>query len=70
MDKIVHKFEVGDEVLFKSKFDRPTCGLVGKEGTWATISGIAFSYNNKPHYHLEGEEGVFSETLFVWRYEP
>ena len=67
---IVHKYEVGDEVLFKSKFDRPSCGLVGREGTWAKITGIAPSYNNKPHYYLDNEEGVvYPETLCGGRYE-
>ena len=66
---IVHKYEVGDEVLFKSKFTNPTCDLVGREGTWAKIRGIAPSYNNKPHYYLEGDTSVYPETLFVGRYE-
>ena len=67
---IVHKFEVGDTVLFKHKFTNPTCGLIGKESTWATITGIAPSYNNRPHYYLDCEEGtVYPETLFVGRYE-
>ena len=66
----VHKYEVGDEVLFKSKFTNPSCGLVGREGTWAKIIGIAPSYNNKPHYYLDCEAGVvYPETLFVGRYE-
>jgi hypothetical protein len=70
MKNIVHKYEVGDEVLFKSKFTNPSCGLVGREGTWAKITGIAPSYNNKPHYYLDNEEGVvYPETLFVGRYE-
>ena len=41
MENIIHKYEVGDEVLFKSKFTNPSCGLVGREGTWAKITGIA-----------------------------
>ena len=66
---IVHKYEVGDTVLFKHKFTNPSCGLVGKEGTWAKITGIAPSYNNRPHYYLEGSDSVYPENLFVGRYE-
>ena len=66
---IVHKFEVGDTVLFKHKFTNPSCGLVGREGTWAKVTGIAPSYNNKPHYYLEGSDSVYPETLFVGRHE-
>ena len=29
MIMIVHKYEVGDEVLFKSKFTNPSCSPVG-----------------------------------------
>ena len=61
---IVHKYEVGDEVLFKSKFTRPTCDLVGREGTWAKITGIAPSYNNRPHYYISAEDSVFPERVF------
>lgn len=71
MLEIIHKFEVGDEVLFKSKFTNPSCSLVGREGTWAKITGIAPSYNNKPYYYIDNIKGeVFAETLFVGRYEP
>lgn len=66
---IVHKYEVGDTVLFKHKFTNPSCGLVGKEGTWAKITGIAPSYNNRPHYYLESSDSVYPENLFVGRYE-
>ena len=70
MKNIEHKYSIGDKVKFKSKFDRPTCDLVGREGTWAKITGIAPSYNNKPHYYLDNEAGVvYPETLFVGRYE-
>ena len=70
MINVVHKFEVGDTVLFKHKFINPSCGLVGREGTFAKITGIAPSYNNKPHYYLDKEEGVvYPEDLFVGRYE-
>ena len=63
---IVHKYEVGDEVLFKSKFTSPSCGLVGREGTWAKITGIAPSYNNRPHYKVNGvDDEVFPETVFA-----
>ncbi len=67
---IVHKYEVGDTVMFKVSFKNPSCGLVGREGTTARITGIAPSYNNKPHYYLDCEEGtVYPESLFVGRYE-
>ena len=72
MANVVHKFEVGDEVLFKSKFTNinHTCGIAGREGTWAKITGIAPSYNNKPYYYIDNIKGeVFAETLFVGRYE-
>lgn len=66
MVTIVHKYSVGDKVKFKDKFTRPSCGLVGREGTVVTITGIAKSYNNKPHYYLNNEEKVvYPENLFV-----
>jgi hypothetical protein len=66
MVTIVHKYSVGDKVKFKGKFTRPSCGLVGREGTIVTITGIAKSYNNKPHYYLNNdEEVVYPENLFV-----
>ena len=62
---IVHKYEVGDKVKFKSKFVRPTRGLVWRAGTEAVITGIAKSYNNKPHYYINGvDDEVFPETVF------
>ena len=67
---VVHKYKVGDKVKFKDKFVRPTCGLVGREGEIVEITGIAPSYNNKPYYYLDNDtEEVYSETLFVGRYE-
>ena len=70
MKTVNHKFKVGDYVRFKDKFHSPTTGLVGREGTWTKVMGIAPSYNNKPHYYLDCEEGtVYPETLFVGRYE-
>lgn len=63
---VEHKYSVGDKVKFKDKFTRPSCGLEGREGTVVTITGIAKSYNNKPHYYLNNEEGVvYPENLFV-----
>lgn len=67
--EIIHKYEVGDQVMFKVSFKNPTCGLADKGGTVATIAGIAPSYNNKPHYYLEGEEAVYPESVFSGRYE-
>lgn len=70
MRSITYKYSVGDYVRFKSKFTNPTCGLAEKAGTVAKITGIAPSYNNKPHYYLDNEAGVvYPETLFVGRYE-
>ena len=66
---IIPKYEVGDQVIFKASFKNPSCGLVGKEGTVATIAGVAPFYNNRTHYYLKGEEGVFPETLFAGRYK-
>lgn len=62
---VTHKYNVGDYVRFKGKFNSPTTGLVGREGTVAKITGIAPSYDNKPHYYLDGFTGtVYSEKLF------
>jgi hypothetical protein len=68
---IVHKFEVGDKVLFKARFNKnPSCGLVWRAGTVAEITGIAPSYNNKPHYYVNGvADEVFPESVFAGRYE-
>jgi hypothetical protein len=65
MIDIIPKYQVGDQVKFKASFKNPSCGLVGKEGTVATIAGVAPFYNNRTHYYLEGKEGVFPETLFA-----
>lgn len=66
MLEIVHNYKVGDKVKFKSKFKNPTCGLVWRAGTIAEITGIAPSYNNKPHYYVNGvDDEVFPETVFA-----
>jgi hypothetical protein len=66
MKDITYKYNVGDYVKFKSKFSSPTCGLVGREGTIAKITGHAFAYNNRPHYYINDIEGeVFTETCFA-----
>lgn len=70
MEKINYKYKVGDTVIFKSSFKNPSCGLVGREGTTAKITGIAKAYNNKPHYYLDGDDTVcYHENLFAGRYE-
>lgn len=70
MEKINYRYEVGDTVIFKFSFVRPSCGLVGREGTTAKITGIAKAYNNKPHYYLDGDDTVcYHENLFAGRYE-
>lgn len=61
---VKYKYNVGNYVRFKSKFTNPSCGLAEKAGTIAKIAGHALSYNNKPHYYIEGEEAVFPETCF------
>ena len=66
MKNITHKYKVGDFVRFKDKFSSPTTGLVGREGTIAKITGIAPSYNNKPHYYLDGNiSTVYTEGCFA-----
>lgn len=61
-----YKYSIGDYVKFKSKFTNPTCGLVGREGTVAKITGYAYSYNNKPHYYINKVAGeVFPESCFA-----
>lgn len=68
---IIYKYEIGDTVMFKSSFRKPcSCGLEGREGTTAKITGIAKAYNNKPHYYLDGDDTVcYHENLFAGRYE-
>lgn len=66
MKNITHKYKVGDYVRFKDKFNSPTTGLVGREGTIAKITGIAPSYNNKPHYYIDGNiSTVYTEGCFA-----
>ena len=65
MRSITYKYNVGDKVKFKDKFDRPTCGLVGREHEIVEITGHALAYNNKPHYHINNEIGVaYPESIF------
>jgi hypothetical protein len=66
MKDITYKYNVGDYVRFKDKFSSPTTGLVGREGTIAKITGIAPSYNNKPHYYLDNNiSTVYTEGCFA-----
>lgn len=70
MKNIIHKYNVGDYVRFKDKFNSPTTGLVGREGTIAKITGIAPSYNNKPCYYIDGDNStVYYERLFEGKVE-
>ncbi len=70
MRNITYKYEVGDTVMFKVSFKNPSCGLVGREGKTAKVTGLAKAYNNKPHYYLDGDETtVYPESLFSGRYE-
>lgn len=65
MRDIEFKYNVGDYVRFKNKFPSSTTGLVGREGTIAKITGIAPSYNNKPHYYLDDNIcGAYKESCF------
>lgn len=66
MKNIIYKYNVGDYVKFKDKFSSPTTGLVGREGTIAKITGLAPSYNNKPHYYLDNNIcGAYKESCFA-----
>lgn len=66
MKNIAPKYNVGDYVRFKDKFNSPTTGLVGREGTIVKITGIAPSYNNKPHYYLDNNTcGAYKESCFA-----
>ena len=66
MQLIIFKYNIGDKVKFKSKFKNSTCGLVWRAGTEAEITGFAPSYNNKPHYYVNGvDDEVFPETVFA-----
>jgi len=67
MRNITYKYNVGDYVRFKDKFNSPSStGLVGREGTIAKITGIAPSYNNKPHYYLDNNIcGAYRESCFA-----
>lgn len=63
---ITYKYNLGDYVKFKDKFHSPTTGLVGRESTIVKITGLAFAYNNRPHYHINNIEGeVFAESCFA-----
>lgn len=63
---VTYKYNVGDYVRFKDKFSSPSTGLVGREGTIAKITGIAPSYNNKPHYYLDNNIcGAYRESCFA-----
>lgn len=65
MKDIAFKYQVGDYVRFKDKFPSPTTGLAGREGTIAKITGIAPSYNNKPHYYIDDNIcGAYKESCF------
>ena len=66
MKNITPKYNVGDYVRFKDKFNSPTTGLIGREGTITKITGIAPSYNNKPHYYLDNNIcGAYVESCFA-----
>lgn len=63
---IVYKYKVGDKIKFRTRFTNPTCGLAWRAGTVVTITGIAPSYNNKPHYYVNDvEDEVFPESVFA-----
>ena len=60
------KYNTGDTVKFKDKFVRPSCGLVGREGTTAVITGVALPYNNKTHYYINGNTSeAYAESCFA-----
>ncbi len=63
---IEHKYNIGDKVKFRTRFANPTCGLAWRAGTVVTITGIAPSYNNKPHYYVNGvDDEAFPESCFA-----
>ncbi len=68
--KVVYEFEVGDTVMFKVSFKNPSCGIVGREGTTAKITGLAPAYRGVPHYYLDGDESTcYHANCFAGRYE-
>ena len=69
MKNIEHKYKIGDKVKIRENLLNPTCGLLKLKGQVVEITGIAPSYNNRPHYYLEGSDSVYPENLFVGRYE-
>ena len=66
MSIIHYKYNVGDCVKFKSKFTNPSCGLVGRAGRVAKITGRALPYNDRPHYYINNvKDEVFPESVFA-----
>lgn len=63
MRNITYKYNVGDTVVFKSRFIRSTCGLVELAGTKAEVEATR-DYNG-PAYKLKDHEGWFKENCFA-----
>lgn len=61
---IKHKYKVGDKVKIRENLLNPTCGLLKLRGQVVEITGIAPSYNNRPHYYVAAADSIFPERVF------
>ena len=64
MRNIIYKYNVGDKVKIRENLLNPTCGLLKLKGQVVAITGIAPSYNNRPHYYINAADSVFPERVF------
>ena len=64
MKNIEHKYSIGDKVKIRENLLNPTCGLLKLKGQVVEITGIAPSYNNRPHYYISATDSVFPERVF------
>lgn len=63
---IIHKYIVGDTVMFNVTIKGP---FANRSGTTARISGLAPALGDEPYYYLEGETRTYPESCFSGRYE-
>ena len=61
---IKHKYKAGDRVKIRENLLNPTCGLLKLMGQVVEITGIAPSYNNRPHYYVSAVDSIFPERVF------